>query len=273
MPFDERLVLNNESKTNIIYDEHLVRYKLAAQLAAGKKVLDIACGSGYGSKILAEAGAEKVVAIDVDAEAVAEAKKKYTHANLEFRVGDAEKTLPVSVNTPRPSATPLDRGDLDTCSKEGTELFDLVVSFETIEHLKEVEKYLAEIARVLALEGIFLVSTPNREVFGQKNPFHLHEFTRGEFEETLKKHFKNIFILEQTNGIASLIKAGNSGSILLSDSAAKSLYFIAICSNNSANLSELFKESVVSVNPAALERIKNNPVMRFADKIYSLIKR
>jgi ubiquinone/menaquinone biosynthesis C-methylase UbiE len=256
MSFDERLVLNKESKTNIIYDEHLVRYQLAAKMASGKIVLDIACGSGYGSKILAEAGAKKVVAIDKSPEALQQARENYSHTNLLYKEGDAENI------------------------SEADESFDLVVSFETIEHLPSTEKYLAEIARVASREGIFLVSTPNREVFGQKNPYHLREFTRGEFEEALKKYFKNIFILEQTNGIASVIKAGESasaeamvdksGKIYFSDSGAP-LYFIAVCSNNTSNLSELFKESIVSVNPAALEKIRNNPVVKIVDKVYSLI--
>jgi ubiquinone/menaquinone biosynthesis C-methylase UbiE len=248
MSFDERLVLNKDSKNNIISDEHLVRYKLAAQLAPGKKILDIACGSGYGSQILAAAGAEKVVAVDIDAATLAEAQKNYPHPKLEYQAGDAE--------------------NINAADGE----FNLVVSFETIEHLKNVENYLAGIARVLAVEGIFLVSTPNREVFGQQNPYHLHEFTRGEFEASLKKYFKNIFILEQANGIASLIKAGESGKIYFSQAGAP-LYFIAVCSNNDLILSDLFKESLVSVNPAALERMKNNPVMKFVDKIYSIFNK
>jgi 2-polyprenyl-3-methyl-5-hydroxy-6-metoxy-1,4-benzoquinol methylase len=246
MSFDERLVLNNESKANVIYDEHLVRYELAAQLAAAKNILDIACGSGYGSKILAEAGAQKVTAVDIDAEALEAAKINFGSANLEYKAEDAENIA------------------------EADKTFDLITSFETIEHLKNAEKYLSEIARVLKPEGVFLVSTPNIEVFGQKNPFHLREFTKSEFEQILKKNFKNIFILEQINGVASLIKAGIAGSIYFSDSTAKPLYFIAVCSNNDADLSGLFKQSVASINPAALERIKNNPVMKFVDKIYSI---
>ena len=246
MAFDERLVITEENRANIIYDEHLVRYQLAAQAAKGKNILDIACGSGYGAKILAQAGAAKVTAIDQSLEAITKAKQNYSATNIEYKVGDAENF-----------------GEADGA-------FDLVTSFETIEHLKNPEKYLAEIARVLKREGIFLVSTPNREIFGQKNPYHWHEFTRSEFEEILKKYFKNILILEQTNGIASLIKSGETGKIYFFDSG-KPLYFIAACSNNDVRLPDLFKESVVSVNPTALERLRNNPVVNLSDSIYSLI--
>jgi len=68
-------------------------------------------------------------------------------------------------------------------------------------------------------------------------------------------------------------RAGNTGNIYFSDSAAKPLYFIAVCSNNNADLSGLFKQSVASVNTSALEKIRNNPVKKFVDKVYFLIKR
>jgi Methylase involved in ubiquinone/menaquinone biosynthesis len=294
MSFDERLIINEENRSNIIYDEHLVRYQLAAQIAAGKNILDIACGSGYGSKILAEAGALKVTGVDRDAEALEAAKKNYSADNLIFQVGDAEgnelRPSPFDFAQGRPSSQPTPsarRGhpspSTDSTSslrassglaEEGNILadksFNLITSFETIEHLNNPEKYLAEIARVLQSDGIFLVSTPNREVFGQKNPYHLHEFTRTEFEETLKKYFKNIFIMEQVNGVASLIKAGNTGKILFSETAVKPLYFIAVCSNNNADLSGLFKNSVASINMSALEKIRNNPAVKLVDKIYSI---
>jgi O-antigen biosynthesis protein len=263
MSFSERLIINEENQANIIYDEHLIRYRLAAQLAKGKKVLDIACGSGYGANILSEAGAEKVVAIDKSPEAVAAAQKKYSTA----------VTHPVSPGAIHPSRDGIifKIGDAED-NKEPEEFFDLAVSFETIEHLSDPEKYLAEIFRVLKKEGIALISTPNREVFGQKNPFHLKEFTRGEFEEALKKYFKNIFILEQTDGLASLIKGSEAGKIIFADTGAP-LYFIAVCAKNGQPLKDLIKESFVSVNSAALSRLRDNPVLKFVDKIYSIFKK
>ena len=116
MAFDERLTINEKSRSNIIYDEHLVRYKLAAQIAHGKRILDIACGSGYGSKILAQAGAEKVLAIDKSPEVLAQARQNYNHPDIEYKEGNAENI-----------------GEAD-------ESFDLIVSFETIEHLNNPEK-------------------------------------------------------------------------------------------------------------------------------------
>jgi ubiquinone/menaquinone biosynthesis C-methylase UbiE len=251
MIFDERLVISEGNRADIINDEHLVRYKLAAKLAAGKTVLDIACGSGYGSKILSEAGAAKVIAVDINKEAVAEAEKRYGAEDLLFKSGNAEKI------------------------EEADETFDLAVSFETIEHLPDAEKYLAEISRVLKKEGMALISTPNKDVFGQKNPYHLHEFTGKEFEDTLKKYFANVLILEQANGLASVIKAPDAAdkkAELSFSNFGAPLYFIAICSQ--AELPEnLPIGNIASLNPAALERLKNNPVLKFVDKIYSLIRK
>jgi 2-polyprenyl-3-methyl-5-hydroxy-6-metoxy-1,4-benzoquinol methylase len=246
MIFDERLVLDQDNESNIIYDEHLVRYRLAAKLASGKRVLDIACGSGYGANILAEAGAAQVTAVDISPEAVAAAQKKYTRDNLVYKVGDAEEI------------------------KEADESFDLIVSFETIEHLKNPEKYLAQLARVLKKEGMALISTPNIEIFGQKNPYHLHEFTKNEFKEMIGKYFSNQTILEQSNGLASFIKIDKavSDNINFSNSGAP-LYFIAVCSQTKI-AENLFTENFVSVNAVALERMQNNPAVKLVDKIYSL---
>jgi 2-polyprenyl-3-methyl-5-hydroxy-6-metoxy-1,4-benzoquinol methylase len=246
MVFDERLIINEDSQTNIIYDEHLVRYQLAASLVKGNRVLDIACGSGYGTKILSKAGAAEVIGIDADEMAVKEAEKNYGGEAIVFKTGDAENI------------------------KENNESFDIIISFETIEHLKNPEKYLAEISRILKKDGIALVSTPNKEVFGQKNPYHLHEFQRTEFEVILKKYFVNVSILEQVNGIASLIKGEKAGKIDFFGSDSP-LYFIAVCTKSNIVLPEAIGKSFVSVNPAALERMRNNPAVKLVDKIYSFM--
>lgn len=246
MIFDERLILNNDSQADVIYDEHLVRYMFAAKLAKGLNVLDIACGSGYGANILADSGAKQVVAVDIDSEAVAAAQKKYTKNNLIYKIGNAEEI------------------------KEMDESFDLVISFETIEHLKSPEKYLSELKRVLKKEGIALISTPNIEVFHQKNPFHLHEFTKNEFAGKLKEYFANCVILEQSNGLASFIKHENVVNIVNFSNSGAPLYFIAVASQ-SAIAENILTENFISINPLALERRQNNPAVKVVDKIYSFL--
>jgi len=145
-----------------IAHEHWHRYAFARRYAAGKRVLDVACGEGYGSALLAGvAGA--VTGIDIDAGAIAHARQSYAAlANISFAEGSA-------------SMLPLADASVD-----------VVVSFETVEHLPRAEqpRMLAEIARVLAADGVLVMSAPNPVEYSAarnyRNPFHLHEPDRAE---------------------------------------------------------------------------------------------
>jgi O-antigen biosynthesis protein len=157
-----------------IEQEHWARYRFAAKFVTGKRVADIACGSGYGSKFLKDAGATEVVGVDLDEEAIAFAKQHYVCEGVSFMAGSAESL---------------------TMLAEGS--FDVVVSYETIEHLNDVGAYLREIRRVLKPGGTFLVSTPERRlasvlypILGRpQNRFHVREFTKREFLALLDEHF------------------------------------------------------------------------------------
>ncbi|MBU0619689.1 MAG: class I SAM-dependent methyltransferase [Patescibacteria group bacterium] len=260
--FTERLILDNKSKNNIIYNEHLVRYEFVKQFVKNKKVLDIACGSGYGSKILAKAGAGKVVAIDVDEEAIKFAKQNYGHKNIEYQVGNAEEI------------------------GQGSNIFDIISSFETIEHLQNPNKFLSELSRVAKDNGLVIISTPNKDVFKQKNPFHLKEFSKTEFEEILGKYFKFHKILEQGNGMTSCILSGTETDIrclsvatdrhrmsVSAPALPAPLYFIAICSQEKDAVENLQIQNMASINFTALEKLYNNPVLKISDKIYSWLKK
>jgi SAM-dependent methyltransferase len=151
--------------------EHIGRYRFAADSVRGKRVLDVACGSGYGCAILAGTAAE-VVGVDISPEAVAHAASRYASLkNVRFACGDARR-VPVE-----------------------DERFDVVTSFETIEHLPAagIDEYLGELHRVLAPGGRAFVSTPDRDSYSlggdTGNPFHLHEFTRDEFLARLGTRF------------------------------------------------------------------------------------
>ncbi|MCK5416493.1 class I SAM-dependent methyltransferase [Candidatus Parcubacteria bacterium] len=243
--FDERFILDSNTRSNIIQDEHLVRYELAKQLIKGKKVIDVACGTGYGSNMLAKAGAERVIGVDISKEAVKIAQKRFQCENLEYILGNAEK-----IN-----------------QKDNS--FDVVISFETIEHLKNPENFLSEIKRILNDNGFTIISTPNVEVSGNKNPYHLKEYTRKEFQELLGKYFKNVNILEQENAMISMIKfSDNVATKLLTAKTIQPLYFVAICSND--ELPSL-KENVLSVNYKALDNIYNNPGFKLMNVIYSFL--
>lgn len=245
--FEERLILDNSSRSNVIYDEHLLRYDFAKEFVKGKVVLDIACGSGYGSKILAEAGATKVIAVDVDAGALESARKNHFHEAIEYKAGDAA----------------------DIGLEEKT--VDTAVSFETIEHLEDSETFLKELSRVVKDDGLVIISTPNVKVSGAKNPFHFKEFEKEEFASALKRYFPNLVMAEQTNAVASFLKiSGTKQAEISLTNPGEPSFFVAICSKSPIVLPVADR---VSLNPQALENLYKNPGKVLADKAYTLLSK
>lgn len=244
--FDERLVIDKEKQSNIIYNEHLVRYEFASKLVVGKIALDIACGSGYGSKILAEAGATKVIAMDVSQLAINDAQKNFQHNNIEYKVGDATNTG-------------LEKGSID-----------LVVSMETIEHLSDIDAFLQELERVVKDEGLVIISTPNIKVSKCKNPFHLKEFNKEEFVDILKKYFQHCVIIGQYNAIASYLKINDNkeGEVELINHIEPE-FFLAVCSKK--ELPALSVKNIGSLNALALKNLYNNFGFKSFNKIYSIL--
>lgn len=164
----ERLVVEGRDEYQDLYEEHIARYEFALQfIKSGDKVLDIACGTGYGSALIVEQkeGVE-VWAGDISQAAIESAKQSYTNqAQLHFQVMDAQGRLPFTNNW-----------------------FDVVISFETIEHLKNCKLFLDELKRVLKQGGKLVLSTPNRRATKRlaiKNPFHIKEFELKELKQLL----------------------------------------------------------------------------------------
>jgi ubiquinone/menaquinone biosynthesis C-methylase UbiE len=152
-----------------IWIEHWHRYHFASRWSAGRRVLDIACGEGYGSALLSR-NAAHVTGVDVSLEAIEHARQAYGSArNVEFRSGSCTRI-------PLPDAS-----------------VDLVVSFETIEHIEEQQAFLDEVARVLTPDGVLLVSCPNKEEYTDKrefdNEFHVKELYREELDALLRSRF------------------------------------------------------------------------------------
>jgi SAM-dependent methyltransferase len=152
-----------------IWYEHWHRYAVLQAVARGKCVLDAACGEGYGSALLA-GSAREVIGIDVDAAAIGHAVGRYAgRRNLRFIQASC-------------AALPLATGSID-----------LIVSFETIEHLAAQEAMLAEFRRVLARSGVLAISSPNKAIYseetGYANEFHVRELTREELAAMLRRHF------------------------------------------------------------------------------------
>ena len=163
--------------TEALFREHEERYVFAGQYVAGKDVLDVACGAGVGTSYLRQAGARSARGLDIDRAAVAYARARYP--DCEFAECDA---------------TSLCLAD---------ESVDVVVSFETLEHLREQERFLKECRRVLRPGGIFLCSTPNRSVYRWQgaNPFHTHELTADEFRCVVSSYFCSVRLFSQVEQI------------------------------------------------------------------------
>lgn len=158
----ERIVPENLNEP--FYVEHIQRYRFALPHCRGKFVLDLGCGVGYGSYFLARNRSKHIDALDIDPKAIKYAQKRYTHTKIKYWVSDA-KELPFDKN-----------------------VFDCVVSFEVIEHIKEYTIYLKEIKRVLKKNGKFILSTPN--ILGHRHStsaYHHKEFSPKELLNTLKR--------------------------------------------------------------------------------------
>ncbi len=156
--------------------EHLHRYAIAKELVKDKVVLDIACGEGYGANLLAK-DAKSVIGLDKDATTINKARKKYTAPNLIFSEGLFEN-IPVADHS-----------------------LDVIVSFETIEHIADHVIILKEIKRVLKPDGVLIISTPDKKYYSDlaayNNPFHVHELYKGEFTDLINRHFKHTYLLYQ----------------------------------------------------------------------------
>ncbi len=179
MNFTGERVVPGKTPENV-YQEHVARYNFALSYAAGKSVLDVACGTGYGTQILARVAAS-VLGIDIDEETVLYARRNFPHVKVTYRVGDICK-LPLP-----------------------DESVEAVTCYETVEHVADDRGCLREIYRVLKPGGLCLISTPNRAVFspgksfGEKphNVFHYREYTLAEFMNLLAGYFQKVGVFAQ----------------------------------------------------------------------------
>jgi 2-polyprenyl-3-methyl-5-hydroxy-6-metoxy-1,4-benzoquinol methylase len=172
----------NDVYGRMLFLKHQFAYNLAIKhLRPGIKVLDYGCGDGYGSNLLAANSPESLITgVDVDAKVVKNAQKKYSRANLKF--------------------------DFITDLNQN---FDLIVSYQVIEHVPNVNKYLKKLKRLLLPEGILIISTPDRRYRlndGQKpwNEYHLREYDRAGFTNEIAKVFTNANIYQLTGDLGML---------------------------------------------------------------------
>lgn len=213
------------SEGGVIRYEHMHRYGWSLQIVAGRDVLDIACGEGYGSALMASR-ARSILGVDISKDAVAHARARYgAQPNLRFEVG---------------SVTAIPLGDASV---------DVVISFETIEHLAEQAEMIAEIRRVLRPDGLLVISSPNKKVYsddrGYVNTYHVKELYFDEFDALLRQRFPYVEYLGQRLATSSLMvpltgsepayQALTMAGERISTSTVEAdriMYFVAVCSAN-----------------------------------------
>jgi SAM-dependent methyltransferase len=208
-----------QMRGSIIEAEHRARYHWASSVARGRRVLDAGCGMAYGSALLAAAGASDVTGVDWAEEVL----------------DDARRAMPAGVE--------LVAGDVtDLGFDDGA--FDLIVSFEVIEHLDQPDLALDEFRRLLAPGGLLVVSSPNRDVYTPGNPHHVHEYTPAELHAAIAGRFAHVAMRRQHTWVASSVLDDEQFSLgedallanaavykLASREAGKETYTIAIASD------------------------------------------
>lgn len=160
----ERIIPEKMKITNELLIEHVARYHFALPYIKGGRVLDFACGTGFGTHIIAKKNkklVEEVIGIDIDADSLAYAKKNYYHPKSAYQQADVT----------------------DQSLVEQLGLFDTILSFETYEHIEEEEKFLSNIYHLLKPGGTLVLSTPFGKGRGTPcgSPFHIHQITQKEF--------------------------------------------------------------------------------------------
>lgn len=202
---------------------HHHRYLVSLPFCVNKDVLDVACGEGYGSSLISEV-AKTVTGVDIDIESVKFAARNYGKDNLDF-VSASASQIPFQDHS-----------------------FDVVVSYETIEHIDAHLEFMSEVKRLLRPNGILVISSPNRPIYSDKknhtNPFHIKELDLEEFRELLASCFKHVIIFAQHQVTGSLISSQednllglkvytteDSISYKLKDPIDEPQYFLALASN------------------------------------------
>ncbi len=186
-------VIEDDYKTTasryLIYLFHIATYRFCFPYIKQKKVLEFGSGSGYGTHLISPE-CQQIIGIDISEDAIEYAKTRYTSENLKYqKINDIQsEPLPFIDNE-----------------------FDVVISFQVIEHILKVDKFLSEIQRVLRKNGIFIVATPDRSTRlfpGQKpwNIYHVIEYGPGSFYKAVSNRFPDtdLYGMSASEGIINI---------------------------------------------------------------------
>lgn len=221
LPWTGERVVPGVPEEEALFQFHWTRYSFAAANIHGGYVLDMGCGAGYGAHLLATSDpASYVIGMDIAPDAIAFAASRYQAPNLRYVVGDA-------------LAFPFARAS-----------FDLIVAFEVIEHLKNAQQAVERVRRLLKPDGMFIVSTPNRDVYSEGheepwNPYHVQEFSLPEFEALLSPYFPYVQIYGQSHAVGSLVwgdsvlnDVGVRLDLVGNQPLSRAEFLIAVCSSD-----------------------------------------
>lgn len=176
----ERIIPKKMSENNGLLIEHKKRYEFASEYAQGR-VLDIACGVGYGAEILFSygEGIKKVIGVDNNKEVIKYARRNYDFAKTDYFVADAR----------------------DKRLKEELGVFDTIVSMETVEHIKDDYLFVERLEELLKKDGSLIISTPYGKGRDKEcsNPYHYRQYKKEEFITLLKSYFPKIQLFGQLN--------------------------------------------------------------------------
>lgn len=210
--------------------EHWHRYAFALSLVAGRRVLDAASGEGFGAALLASK-ADSVTACDIDSASVAHATQRYSsHANLSFHQADVTQLDALESNS-----------------------FDVIVSFETLEHVMEHDRMMQGFYRLLKQDGVLLISTPDKKNYtdatGVVNPHHVRELYFDQFSALLDQHFQASKIYTQKllfqSSLWALDQQGPAEALMHTQLAVEQglnyppMYYVAACAKSAEALAAL----------------------------------
>lgn len=222
--------------------DHVARYRYACEsLRPGMRVLDVACGVGYGAALLASAVPDvEVVAVDISVDAIAYGRRHYGHDRISWIAADVHRLPEVVFGH-----------------------FDLVCSFETVEHLEQDRAFLRLVRGVLAPDGRLLVSTPNADVMPFDPlvfPFHVRHYTTEEFIRLLRE--SGYSILESGAQIVETVHPAFGGR-----------FNIAVCGSEEtdmAGVTVLPFEELVSREPLSCALVSAVGVQRLVEMLVSM---